>query len=271
MRRLLILAAIALTGAAPAPAYVSFLACPIARDTGPDTDLCFLAEYQGRQYALTNPSDFGQPQLKHQVLVEARVLDGPPVCGATPLEGRVSVMAELDDACNQVLPYDGSVKGAAGGIFYSGPPEQRAAAQDLARRAVLDPRLSVQPVLPEALPAAPPQPPYAEQSLDIYYPFDSDRASGPDMLALTNLVAYAKAAGARTVTVGSQAGVSLLSSNERLAEAGGMAERRAEKLKGIMTGLGLAPQTIQIRDTLPPPPTGIEDWKARRVSIVVTP
>ena len=62
--------------AQPVGAAVSFVTCPIARDTGPDTDLCFVAEYEGALYALTNPADFGAPQLKHRVLVEGRIKMG---------------------------------------------------------------------------------------------------------------------------------------------------------------------------------------------------
>ena len=68
----------------PAGTPLSFVSCPIARDTGPDTDLCFFAEYEGARYALVNQPDWGNMQLKHKVLVEATVMDGPPVCGATP-------------------------------------------------------------------------------------------------------------------------------------------------------------------------------------------
>jgi len=90
----------------PAGKYVSFLACPIARDTGPVTDVCFLAEHNGERYALVNPPDWGVPQLKHRVLVEGRVAAGS-FCGAITIEGRASVLPDIDNSCNTVLPFDG--------------------------------------------------------------------------------------------------------------------------------------------------------------------
>src|SRR5580658_2167236 len=132
------LTAFACLGAEPPAAALSFIACSIARDTGPDTDLCFIAEQDGNRYALVNPPDWGVPQLKHRVLVEGRVVSGS-FCGATPIEGRASVLPDIDNSCNTVLPFDGVIKGTAGGVFNSGSPQQRAYAQDLARRAALDP------------------------------------------------------------------------------------------------------------------------------------
>jgi hypothetical protein len=257
-------AALALAGtAAAAPAvgaYVSFIACPIARDTGPDTDLCFLAEHQGERYALTNPADFGNPQLKHRVLVEGRVVEGS-ACGATRLDGRVSIFTELDPACDQVLPFDGAVRGVAGGVFNSGTPEQRARAQDLARRAEADPSLSIQPVMPD------PPPPAPVRSLTVLFPFNSDRGSGPDMLSLTALVAVAKA-GIDPVEIFAARGASKLSDGTVLTEQAGMGRRRAEKLAAILSGLGVDPARLRVRwDDVAPAPSGADDWRLRRAEI----
>src|ERR1700726_2388765 len=83
--------AVLASAAEPAPGTaISFLACPIARDTGPDTDLCFFAEHDGTRYALVNPPDWGVPQLKHRVLVEGHVKEGASSCGAVGIEGRAS-------------------------------------------------------------------------------------------------------------------------------------------------------------------------------------
>ena len=76
----------------------SFVACPVVRDT--KTVPCFLAEYQGELYFLGIQQDitaaFHPPQLKHEVLVEGRVSEGPRVCGGIPLASlSISVFKEL--------------------------------------------------------------------------------------------------------------------------------------------------------------------------------
>ena len=251
---------------------ISFVACPIARDTGPDTDICFVAEHGGRRYALVNPTDFGQPQLKHRVLVEGRIKDdAPSVCGATPIEGRVSVIWELAPECDEILPFDASFQGVASGVFNSGPPEQRQRARELAARAERDPMLSIEPAQPEtASPTAPP-PPYTAQSLTVFFPFDSDRGSGPDMNAVWQLAELAKASKGRVEVVGTR-GATRLSNGEVITERPGMARQRAEKLVEILEGLGVERGTVRATwNEAPPRPTGVDDWKSRRIELTVRP
>lgn len=266
-----LLAAGAVAAAPPPGTDLAFIACPIARDTGPDTDVCFLAEYQGASYALVNPADSGNPQLHHRVLVEGKVGEGASVCGATPFIGRASVLPELDAACDTVLPFDGSVVGVAGGIFNSGPPEQRAAMRALGERAVAQPALSIQPVMPDPPPPPAPTAPFAPKDLAILYPFDSDRGSGPDMLEVVKLVAYAAASNAQ-VTVTSRQGATKLSNGEVLAERPGMARRRAEKMAGILTGLGLPAKSLKVSWTdEAAAPTGADDFRQRRIDLHLQP
>jgi hypothetical protein len=258
--------------AAPAPGdYLSFVACPIARDTGPSTDLCFLTEFEGVRYGLANPTDWGNPQLRHRVLVEGRVGRGPPVCGGVAFDGRASVLTELAPECDTVLPFDGSVIGVAGGIFNSGPPEQRARMAELAKSAEANPELSVRPIMPDPPPDMLPTAPYTVRTLDIVYPFDSDRGSGPDMLALTRLVAYARASKGR-FEIESRQGVSRLSDGQSLAETAGLAKQRADKMVGILTGLGIpaADISVRINAAAPGDPAG-ENWKDRRIGLTVRP
>lgn len=251
---------------------LSFVACPVARDTGPDTDLCFFTEHDGHRYALVNPPDWGVPQLKHRVLVEGRVGSGPPVCGATPLEGRASVLTELDESCNLIVPFDGVIGGAAGGVFNSGTPQQRAARQELARRAALDPQLSVQPaILDPPVPPAP-EPPFKERTLVITYPFDSDRGSGPDMLQLKALAAYAQAAGFRHVKITGYRGVSRLADGRDMTEKPTIAESRAHKAAAILGILGIDPAATQVRwEDGAIAGRGEEDWRNRKVEVTVSP
>ena len=258
--------------AEPVGTPVSFLACPIARDTGPEVDLCFFTEHDGKRYALTNPPDFGSPQLKHRVLVEGRVKDGPTACGGTVLEGRVSVMTELDASCNTVVPFDNVIKGVAGGVFNSGSPQQRAYAQDLAQRAAQDPVLSLEPAIldPPATPKA--APPFLVRNLLVIYPFDSDRGPGPDMLKLKDLVDYALTAKAKRVEVIGYRADSRLSDGTELSERGTLAKDRAQKVAEIIAALGYNKKLVNVRwEDGAIPGKGDEDWRNRKVEVTVTP
>jgi outer membrane protein OmpA-like peptidoglycan-associated protein len=265
------LTAFACLGAEPPGAALSFIACPIARDTGPETDLCFIAEQDGTRYALVNPPDWGVPQLKHRVLVEGRVLAGS-FCGAITIDGRASVLPEIDESCNLVLPFDGIVKGTAGGVFNSGSPQQRAYAQDLAHRASLDPSLSVQPAILDPPPLPPPQPPFEARTMTITYPFNSDRGPGPDMIKLKEFAAYASAAHAKRVDVVGYRATSRLTNGSELVETASLAEARARKIAGIVHALGIADDTIRTRwesDAIAG--KGELDWQNRKVEVTVTP
>ena len=182
------------------------------------------------------------------------------------------MLSEIDPTCDTVLPFDGVIVGVAGGIFNSGPPEQRARLMDVARRAQTEePALSVQPVMPDPPLAPRPAAPFTAQALTIYYPFDSDRGSGPDMAQLMRLTQYAVAAKA-TVTLVSRQGVSRLSHGLPLAERSGTAKRRSDKLAQIMFGLGLPPSGLRsVVIEAASLATGEEDWRQRRIDVSVTP
>jgi outer membrane protein OmpA-like peptidoglycan-associated protein len=252
--------------------YVSFLACPIARDTGPDTDVCFFAEHEGQRYALANPPDWGVPQLHHRVLVEGVVKDAPAVCGASPLEGRTSVMRDIDDACAAIVPYDEVVKGVAGGVFNSGSAQQRAYAQDLARRVATDPSASIEPAILDPPTAPLPVPPFEARSLLLVYPFDSTRAAGPDMVKLKEMVEFIRIAKVHHVTVTGYRAVSHLSDGTELEESADLARDRAQKIGAIMVRLGVGAKVMRIAwESQPIPGTGREDWRNRKVEINVEP
>jgi outer membrane protein OmpA-like peptidoglycan-associated protein len=267
-----LVAVIAAAAEPPAGKYLSFLACPIARDTGPVTDVCFLAEHNGEQYALANPPDWGVPQLHHRVLVEGLVKEGPLVCGARPFEGRTSVMSELAAECGTVLPYDEIVKGAAGGVFNSGSPAQRAHAEELLRRAQSEPRATIEPAILD--PPAPPVPtlPFETRTLTVIYPFASTRGSGPDMVKLRDLAAYAGIAKARRVSVMGYRAISLLEDGSELTEPANLARARAEKIAGILVRLGVNAKLVQVRwEDAAIPGSGREDWRNRRAEISIEP
>jgi hypothetical protein len=262
-------AATAVAGGFAVPAFaappvgeaLSFVACPIARNMGPDTDLCFFAEYDGDTYALVNPPDWGNMQLKHRVLVEARVADGDWVCGARPLDAHISILPEVDPSCDTILPFDG----------VSSPARpQPAATLEFARRVAADPSLSLQPVRPET-PYRAPTPPFEPEELTIFYPFGSDRATDADMLELLRLKDIALAVPAR-VEISSHRGASLLSDGTTIEEHSDMARQRAAKIAGILEGLGVDRDRIEIRSIdAVGGGTGRDDWRSRRVVLRVTP
>lgn len=251
---------------------VSFVACPIARDVGPTFDMCFFTEHAGVRYGLANPTDWGVPQLRHRVLVEGKVREGPPVCGGVPIDGRASVLPEIDETCTTIAPNDGSVKGVAGGVFNSGTPEQRAYAQDLARRAEADPRASVIPAVQNPPAPPPPQPPFTEQRLVVTYPFDSDRGPALDMVALLRLAEYARVSNASSISIVGYSASSRLADGAVLRESDALARARAEKIATILAGVGVPKKALKVRwEAQQIAGAGVDDWKNRKVEILLTP
>ena len=123
---------------------MNFVACPVVRDT--KTVPCFLAEYQGETYFLGIQQDitaeFYPPQLLHEVLVEGTVVAGPRVCGGIPLKPlHVSVLPELNRACNTILPAEPGI---------DAPPAKRPAG----------PSTRQAPVSTAAVPPKKPEPPF---------------------------------------------------------------------------------------------------------------
>jgi outer membrane protein OmpA-like peptidoglycan-associated protein len=256
----------------PAGTPISFVACPVARDTGEDTDLCFFAEHDGNRYALVNPPDWGAPQLKHRILVEGRVKEGAPACGAIAIEGRASVLPEIDESCSAIVPFDGVVKGEAGGVFNRGTPQQRAFARELEQRSVLDPGVSVEPAIPDPPSSPPPAPPFELRTLVIIYPFNSNRGSGPDMVKLKDLAEYARIANAKRVQVVGHRATSRLSDGSELTEAPELAEARARKVAAILGALGVNPPVTRVSwDGGAIAGRGVDDWRNRKVEVTVTP
>jgi hypothetical protein len=150
---------VALAMALPALAqHMNFVACPVVRDT--KTVPCFLAEYQGETYFLgiqqDITADFYPPQLLHEALVEGTVARGPRVCGGIPLKPlHVSVVAELNRACNTILPAEPGI---------DAPPSKRPAG----------PSTRHAPVSTVAGPPEKPEPPFREREFVIQYDFGSD-------------------------------------------------------------------------------------------------
>jgi outer membrane protein OmpA-like peptidoglycan-associated protein len=219
---------------------VSFVSCPIVRDT--KVAPCFLAEYDGETYFLGSQLDaangFRLPQLKHDVLVEGRVAPGPRVCGGIPLEPvAISVMKEVNLACNVLLP-----------------PEAGLEAPTAARQAPI--RLSDART--------------GRKEFIILFEFDDDSLDAEGTLALTESAAYAKRTKASSVRVTGYRATALLSNGERLIEAAGLAEKRAQNAATLLRGFGLSGVTVDSKQEAEPA-DGKTDPSRRHVTIVVIP
>src|SRR5262249_54720899 len=94
----------------------NFIACPIVRDT--KTLPCWLAEYEGELYFLGfqggKAAGVFSPHFNHEVVVEGTVTNEPRVCGGIPLKPvRISVIEELNRACNTLLPAEDGMEAPA--------------------------------------------------------------------------------------------------------------------------------------------------------------
>ncbi len=246
---------IALTMALPALAqHLNFVACPVVRDT--KTVPCFLAEYQGETYFLgiqqDITADFYPPQLLHEALVEGTVMPGPRVCGGIPLKPLyVSVVPELNRACNTILPAESGI---------DAPPAKRPAG----------PSTRQAPVSTVAIAPRKPEPPFLEREFAIQYDFDSDFLFARDTRHLTDIAKYARVSKAQKVVVTGYRGSTLLSNGNVLIEKSDVARLRAERVAEVLKGLGTPASEVQWISE-PATANGETDFQSRRVAVRVVP
>lgn len=227
----------------------NFVACPIVRDT--KTVPCFLAEYEGELYYLgiqqDITSEFHPPQLKHDVLVEGRVANGPRVCGGIPLQPlSISVIKELNLACNTLLPAEPGIEA---------PPAPRGAGPS--SRRPTEARAAKEPLS-------------GPQEFTVLYSFDDDYLEYAGNLVVTEAAAYAKRIGASSVKVSGYRATSVLSNGSRLVEKPGLAEKRAQNIATVLRGSGVSAVTVEWKAD-PEPGDGQTDPSHRRVVISVRP
>lgn len=228
--------------------HLSFVACPIIRDTELP---CWLAEYEGELYFLGMQGDsasaFYSPQLKHRALIEAKVSDAERICGGIPLESvHVSVMQELDLSCDTILPAEGFVP----------PPFERG------------PGPAVRPH-PRA-PSADPAPPYSSRQYVLELEFDNEFLARRNTRKLEELVRFVELSKPTAVKIEATRGVSHLSNGDRMIESADIAKRRALRVKKTLLDLGVAKQLIDAKwSEQPLPGNGIDDYTRRRVTITV--
>jgi hypothetical protein len=210
-----------LMAAEPPPQRRNFVACPIIRDTA--SVPCWLAEYDGELYFLTLQTDVSAPVtppwLGHRVLVEGTVAaDRPRICGGIVLEPVVlSVLPELDAACNTLLPAEERYN-----LTFEPPRPPGPSAG----------RLAFAGASPPPAPAQPPR------EFALRYDFDGlivFRHAGE----LTAIFDAARARRARIIAITGYRGSVLLSNGTTLVEQPAMARRRAEQVAALLRGAGL--------------------------------
>ncbi len=231
----------------------NFVSCPIVRDT--TTVPCFLAEYEGETYYLgiqqDITSDFHPPQLKHEVLVEGRIAQGPRVCGGIPLQPvSISVLKEVNLACNTLLPAEPGMDAPAA-LRGPGPSSRRTEGgsdTSKASRGSLSGR----------------------QEFTILYAFNDDYLEYGANQVVTEAAAYAKRIRASNVKVSGYRATSILSNGSHLVEKAGLAEKRAQTIATLLRGLGISHLMAEWSNE-PEPGDGQTDPSRRRVTILVNP
>jgi hypothetical protein len=259
-RRAIVLVALALGPALVAAAAkpgerLSFVSCPIVRDTR--SVPCWLSEYAGELYYLTIQSDVSAevqpPMLGHQVLVEGIVADAPRTCGGVVLEPvRLSVMPERDANCNTLLPADERYT-----IDFNPRPPGPSAG-----------RLAFAP--DPAAPPAPPPRPEGPQTIEIYFDFDKG-VSFRHPADLVSVLERARLIAATRGSVTGLRGAHRLSDGTLLEESPGVGQRRAEEVARLLEGAGLNVPLAIDWVTGESEADGIDDWRSRRVTVVLEP
>lgn len=257
--------------AAPPVANRNFVSCPIVRDT--KTVPCWLAEYDGELYYLGIQTDISAawypPYQGHKVLVEGTVSDEPRICGGIVLKPvTTSTLPEMDPSCNQMIPasdeftvpfaprgpgpsnrglaFAAPAPGAAGGTAAApAPPRQ---------------------------PPPPPQPPYQEREFTIAYEFDAPFVTGRTSRGIQQAVLYSRQIEARKIEVVGYRGTVLLSDGKPFTEKDGIARQRAEQVGELLREVGVPAEKLNVRwINAPTRATGQEDFKQRRVTLLVQP
>jgi hypothetical protein len=255
----LALAPAVLAAAPPAGTRISFVSCPIVRDTR--SVPCWIADYRGDRYYLTIQSDVSAvvqpPMLGHQVLVEGVVSADAAICGGIVLSPvRLSVMPERDANCNTMLPVDERYTidfnprppGPSGGRLAFDPP----------------------PAAANATPRQPPPPPQGPQSIDLHFDFDRG-VSFRHPAELMGVLERARQVRATRMQITGVRGAHRLSDGTVLREAATIGQRRAREVAGLLAGAGLdLPASIEWADATAEA-DGIDDWQSRRVTVVLAP
>jgi outer membrane protein OmpA-like peptidoglycan-associated protein len=223
----------------------NFVACPIVRDT--KTLPCWLAEYEGELYFLGlqggSASEFYPPQLNHEVLVEGAVTNDPRVCGGIPLKPvRISVITELNRACNTLLPAEDGMEAPAA-TARRGDEAMRKPGSDVTQR-----------------------------DFTVPFDFDSDYLTLHTTRIVGEAARVAKVLKAAKIEAQGYRATTWLSNAKKFTETQTIAEKRAKKVGEILVGLGLPAAAVSVLwKSEPEPCDGVTDPDKRRVTIKIVP
>jgi hypothetical protein len=252
---LVLLVPAVLNAAPPVGSHISFVSCPVIRDTR--SVPCWLSDYQSDRYYLTIQSDVSAevqpPYLGHKVLVEGVVTDSPQICGGIVLSGvHLSVMPELDANCNEQLPAEDRY------VIDFNPRPPGPSGGRLAFAAA--------PGTPRQAPA----PARGPQTINIYFDFDHG-VSFRHPSALSSVLNTAKQIGATRMNIIGVRGAHRLSDGTLLQEAPNTGQRRAEEIAGLLAGAGLTVPTTVTWISGESDADGVDDWQSRRVTVELLP
>jgi hypothetical protein len=228
---------------------LSFVACPIVRDTS--SVPCWLAEYEGQLYFLTLQTDVSAPVnppwLGHRVLVEGEISSEPNICGGRVLKPVVlSVMQELDASCNTMLPAEDRYNLTFEPPRPPGPSRGRLAFGDPASRSAAQPR-----------------------EVTLRYEFDGMVAFRHAQF-LQQLFETARATGATELRITGYRSASRLSNGTVMRERASIARERAEQVRELLVGAGLEGVTYTLHfEDRSKRPNGVDDAANRRVDVVL--
>jgi len=244
---------------------VTFVACPYIRDSEP-TPLWF-SEFNGETYFLraqqNGSAAVTHPQLRHRVLVEGVVSSEPRIGGGVVLSPLyISVIRDMDESCNKVLPADGSkVAFAKRG---PGPGGDGLAHRESSagRRAAAEQLWSV-----DYKPAA-----VERKAKEVFVPFHYNFSLVYAYQTVVDAVRYARDVGAGKIEIlGTRASVKL-SDGQTLVERAGIEKERAQAVAAIFADFPIAQDIISVNwDSQVRPADGVSDFANRFVSIKITP
>ena len=270
--------------AAPPPGTrISFVSCPILRDTR--SVPCWLSSYESELYYLTIQTDVSAevqpPLMGHQVLVEGVVSDAPKICGGVILsQVRLSAMPEIDANCREELPADDRYTvnaprppGPSGGRFaFAGDTPGVAPPADAAPAGARG--AGAAPAPGGARAGGPPRqggaPVAGPQKFDVYYDFDKG-VSFRHPASLGQILNAARRGDAKRVRITGVRGAHKLSNGTLLQEAPNTGRRRAEELAHLLAGAGLTLPAEVTWISAEKDADGVDDWQSRRVTVELLP
>lgn len=253
---LLAIAGAVVANAASTPKTLSFVSCPIVRDT--DVVPCWLADYRGQRYFLGITQDlqdpFFPPQHLHKALVEGEPT-GEQKCGGIVLKNvKVSVMLDIDPACTQMLPAEGY---RIDGVRRGTGPDTGETSANAQRASRVETQFSA---------------PFEPKEFTVYFDFGDDYMPTRSTRVVTEAMRYATASKAKRIEITGRRGAARLSDGTLMKEESPVVDSRVAEIRDSLVDLGYEAANIRVssrRDV--EKATGYEDYRTRRVDIRVLP